>query len=341
MLNASSMDDSLAVNSALLPDFGLALFSTIFGILARIFLQQIRPEIEDIEEDVAKELAKLTQALQGTVQNLVGNLDGLSKQTEISMQAMIERSDEMAKNVTEQVSSLILQTATKNEAALSGVADSVSKLGELTTQQIEKMVGTSDIFAESIANMGQAFEGFRGLSESIESTVSKQTDLTTNLVSAAGSIEGSFNKLGTNQLFSTVQSAVGDFERVAKRMNDLHQSMGEIHGYLTGSSNSVQKFESTITKKEAELASIVDGHLMSSGKAIQKFESTVTRKESELTSLVDSHLVSSGKAIQKFESTIADKGKMIESLTQDAEGAATDYVNALADASKFLRGKNK
>ncbi len=341
MLNATSMDNPLAVNSALLPDFGLALFSTIAGILARIFLQQIRPEVADIEEDVAKELAKLTQALQGTVQNLVGNLDGLSKQTEISMLAMIKRSDEMASNVTGQVSSLIVQAVTKNEAALSGVAESVSKLGELTAQQIEKMVSTSDVFAESIANMGQAFEGFRSLSESIQSTVSKQTELTTKLVSAADSIEGSFNKLETNKLFSTVQDAVGDFEKVAGRMNDLHLSMGEIHSYLTNSSDSIQRFESTIAKKETELESLIDGHLMSSGKAIEKFESTIVKKETELESLIDGRLASSDNAIQKFESTIANKGSRIENLTKDAEGAGIDYVNALADASKFLRGKNK
>ena len=67
-------DSDLVLN--LLPDFGLALFSTIVGIIGRIVLQQMRNDPMNIEMEARDELGLAIRQLRQTIGQVVTNLNG-------------------------------------------------------------------------------------------------------------------------------------------------------------------------------------------------------------------------------------------------------------------------
>ena len=69
----------------LLPDFGLALFSTIAGIFGRIYLQQMRNDPLDVETEAREELGIAIRQLRETIGQVVTNLNGLSAQTNVTL----------------------------------------------------------------------------------------------------------------------------------------------------------------------------------------------------------------------------------------------------------------
>ena len=82
-MSAKEEDEGIQVLS-LLPDFGLALFSTIAGIFFRIFLQQLRNDPLDVETEAREELGIAIRQLRVTIGEVVGSLSSyLSRQVSL------------------------------------------------------------------------------------------------------------------------------------------------------------------------------------------------------------------------------------------------------------------
>ena len=105
---------------SLLPDFGLALYSTIGGIFGRIVLQQMRNDPMDVETEAREELGLAIRQLRETIGQVVTNLNGLSTQTSVTLTEL-----------NQTVSRTLEQSANQNTTVIRGVADEV---GALSTQ---------------------------------------------------------------------------------------------------------------------------------------------------------------------------------------------------------------
>ena len=68
----------------MLPDFGIGLFSTIFGMGFRTALQQMRNDPADIETAARDELGVAIHELRGKVGQIVADLNGLSAQMNVT-----------------------------------------------------------------------------------------------------------------------------------------------------------------------------------------------------------------------------------------------------------------
>ena len=112
----------------LLPDFGLALFSTIAGIMARIFLQQFRNDPLDIETEAREELGDAIRVLRSSIGTIVVNLNNLSEQTKVSL-------TELNNNVTK----VIEKTTSESMETINKVTQNLSNMGDTSQKQIETM----------------------------------------------------------------------------------------------------------------------------------------------------------------------------------------------------------
>ena len=104
---------------SLLPDFGLALFSTIAGIFCRILLQQLRNDPMDVETEAREELGNAIRQLRATIGQVVGNLSSLSQQTSVTLNEL-----------NSAVSRTLEQTASDNTQMIGTVANDISQLSE-------------------------------------------------------------------------------------------------------------------------------------------------------------------------------------------------------------------
>lgn len=228
MLQTSSLESSLAVNSALLPDFGLALFSTIAGIIVRIALQQARPDVSDTENDAAKELAKLMDLLQGNIQNLVGRLDGLTKQTEISMSQMLENSSRLVTDLTTEVSEVVKATTSKNEIMLSEIATSLTNLGSQSSKQIDVLLQNSKLVSGSTDALQQSLHGFNDLNHNIQSAAKNHLMLSEALHSSTEIISASFSKLPHSELMKSMEHTIDQHGRISNELADISSALGKV-----------------------------------------------------------------------------------------------------------------
>lgn len=96
----------------LLPDFGLALVSTIAGIIARVVLQQFRGSIEEAEEKAQFELSRATAEFRDKLYVAVGDFTNA------------------ARVATNAVGDITAHTQTTLKAATDSAADTVREIGK-------------------------------------------------------------------------------------------------------------------------------------------------------------------------------------------------------------------
>ncbi len=78
---------------SLLPDFGLALSSTIAGIFARVIVQQFRNDPIDIEAQARQELGLAIQSLRASLLQAVSDMNSTSRSANIAITEMLTRTN--------------------------------------------------------------------------------------------------------------------------------------------------------------------------------------------------------------------------------------------------------
>lgn len=169
----------LVVN--LLPDFGLALFSTIAGILGRIILQQMRNDPKDVETQAREELGDAIRHLRENIGYVIANLNSLSEQTRLSLtelNQMMARTLERSGNQTSEA----VRNVTSEINALS------SKVREQTTEITNFTNNTTSQFQEIIDNIHNQFAGLSRIS-GIVKDAERANDVLSKIGSHADALE--------------------------------------------------------------------------------------------------------------------------------------------------------
>lgn len=138
----------------LLPDFGLALFSTIFGILGRILLQQMRNDPMDVETTAREELGDAIRKLRETIGQVVSNLNGLSEQTKLSLTEL-----------NQTVSKTLEQSASQTTEAIRGIASEIGVLSSKIQTQVTEVTNSTAQLGEIFENIRTQFEGLSRISD--------------------------------------------------------------------------------------------------------------------------------------------------------------------------------
>lgn len=168
----SAQQEELVIR--LLPDFGLALGSTIAGIFARVFLQQLRGNPDDVETEVREELGKSALALRTSIGSIVADLNSLSNQISVSL-------NELSTNVTE----VMDNTARANEQTNRNISENFDRINRKSEEQMELIYRSSSrVTAQMEGLVTKIQEEFTGLGDAprilqqgIESVARQMTEL--------------------------------------------------------------------------------------------------------------------------------------------------------------------
>ena len=138
----------------LLPDFGLALFSTIFGIFGRILLQQMRNDPMDVETIAREELGDSIRKLRETIGQVISNLNGLSEQTKLSLTEL-----------NQTVSKTLEQSANQTTEAIRSIASEIGVLSSKIQTQVTEVTNSTARLNEIFENIRAQFEGLSRISD--------------------------------------------------------------------------------------------------------------------------------------------------------------------------------
>ena len=227
----------------LLPDFGLALFSTIAGIFGRIYLQQLRSDPLDIETEAREELGRSVRELRLTIGEVVGQLNALSAQTRVSL-------TELGQNV----SKTLEDTAKKSSDAYGALSDGINSVSEKMERQALEIVQYTEntssrmgaLISKLDANLNGLAEFPNSLSENFEFAAAKINELSEQLTSTAqthkelsASIVASSGQV--RSLFSEETWAAFSVE-LANAKNSISQLTAEITELGTTLANSAAAY---------------------------------------------------------------------------------------------------
>ena len=259
----------------LLPDFGLALFSTIAGIFGRIYLQQMRNDPLDVETEAREELGIAIRQLRETIGQVVTNLNGLSAQTNVTLTEL-----------NQSVSKTLETTASENTAVVRTVAADVGQLGLKLKAQVDEVTNfTSEStrqFNEILGNMKEQFKGFEEipkvlgerfstLSDELSKSINQikevslnQNQLTTELLSSVTSLKLAFSEEGFSKISNMIPEFENRFNVLKKKMTDnekdIEKSIEVIQEKSKGLETSSEKIDEFGKKIEASAQSVDDAN---------------------------------------------------------------------------------
>ena len=223
-------EESIQVLS-LLPDFGLALFSTIAGIFFRIFLQQLRNDPMDVETEAREELGIAIRQLRVTIGEAVGSLSSLSQQTSVTLTEL-----------NSAVSRTLEQTAEENTVLIGTVAQNISNLSTRLQEQVSQVeqftASATASFTDILSTIRNEFEGFGNIPQllserfttlsnelqtsttHVQTASQNQIQLSVELLNAVRSLQVAFSEDGVNRLSALIQDTE---QRLAVKNNDLEE----------------------------------------------------------------------------------------------------------------------
>lgn len=216
---------------SLLPDFGLALFSTIGGIFGRIVLQQLRNDPMDVETEAREELGVAIRQLRETIGQVVTNLNGLSDQTSLTLSEL-----------NQTVSQTLEQSANQNTMVIRAVAEEV---GALSTQLQEQVANVTNFTAASTNQFNEILSGLRtqferfgeipdslgtkfgelssklgNATELIESSTEHQTRLSSEMLASVAALKTAFSEAGLSRISGIVEDAEIRFSEINEKLTD-------------------------------------------------------------------------------------------------------------------------
>ena len=261
-MSAKEEDEGIQVLS-LLPDFGLALFSTIAGIFFRIFLQQLRNDPLDVETEAREELGIAIRQLRVTIGEVVGSLSSLSQQTSVTLTEL-----------NTAVSRTLEQTAEENTVLIGTVAKDISNLSTRLQEQVTQVeqftASATASFTDILSTIRNEFEGFGNIPQllserftalsnelqtsttHVQTASQNQIQLSVELLNAVRSLQVAFSEDGVNRLSALIQDAE---QRLAAINNDLEergQNLGQ-------TSQTLEAAVETIRNNSNSVSSVSDG----------------------------------------------------------------------------------
>lgn len=278
----------------LLPDFGLALFSTIAGIFGRIFLQQMRNDPMDVETEAREELGIAIRQLRETIGQVVSNLNGLSSQMSVTM-------TEMNNNVAQTLE----RSAVQNTGVINDVATEVGQLSQRLRDQVQEVTNftasSTAQFNDLIGNMRTQFSGFgevpdvlgqkfaeltsnvSAATEQIQRSAELQSELSSELVTAVSGLRDVFSEQGLSGMREVVDRAGSRFDEIDKQLQTNQEYMSGAFSNITSQVDEL----SAASKNIGEFSGKIEASAKSVDEANVEYVEELSRAAEKLRSKTD------------------------------------------------------
>lgn len=231
----------------LLPDFGLALFSTIAGIFGRIILQQMRNDPKDVESQAREQLGDAIRHLRDNIGYVIANLNGLSEQTKLSLTELnqvvartLEQSgsqtNKAVENVTSEISTLSSKVQEQTDAITNFTTNAISQfqtiIDNLHNQLVKTLEQSGNQTSEAVGNVTSEINTF---SSKVKEQTTEITNFTNNMTSQFQEILDKIH----NQF--TGLSEISEIIKDAERVNEALSKIGNHADSLESTSKAIEE----------------------------------------------------------------------------------------------------
>lgn len=222
--------------STIVQGFGIALATTILGLILRVFFSQGRPDLENHEEELRLELTEAVSRLKGELNNVLLNMNDFSRRFQQSMEEMHNSATgSIEKFTASSVAGLSTVVEEAAEAIRSEANDFASRSKRYSTT-FNNLVSKLERHGEAVERMSEAHDAISGNAAASASAAVSATESVELLVQGA--------KAASSTALSTSKSAEMTYELVAK-----------ISETVDGVGASLRRFQDETDKRLDEIAS--------------------------------------------------------------------------------------
>lgn len=220
--------DRGAVLQHLIGSFGVALLSTILGILLRVFFMQMRREVEDLEEDLRHDLQQRAQRLLDQLHQAVVDLESFRLRTrQVLEERLHEATETFSQAVKSQTTAVqravddLTQRAQAVFASVLAVADDLNRNTaaiNAAAADLARRLEDVEIPPDLLAAPARAL---RKRTETIANGVERLFEATERVTTAAGRLQTVLNSVeGGAQAMGRVATAIEPVATAVERLKD-------------------------------------------------------------------------------------------------------------------------
>ncbi len=219
-INQADVTDRGAVIERIIADFGVALFSTIAGVAARVAFMQIRREVEDLEEEIRNDLSGVASALKDNLWLAVTDIESFRLRVRQvmtqEMEALVGEQAEAVRKIRGEVKKvataaerltdridgidvppdLLVRQLTSVQSRLASLGDSFARTAEFDEQRQAAAVQLTRDLTEAVARLSET-----GPSEQARAAAAAMADTVARVSEQVRTFQASL--VGLQQTYST------------------------------------------------------------------------------------------------------------------------------------------
>jgi len=219
---------------SLLPDFGVALLSTIAGIGMRVWMQQYNNDPGTIDNEARQQLGRMLEEIKTSMIRFQGDLSTLSTTYNSTSEELNRRVSETLEEATrihadniKTVSQQLVDLAAENKRQIEVIGNSAQAISETLTESAEVLrTSFSQITTNIETNLNNFSNRLDSSSEKISDVVDKidnaaqQMTTTVNILSDIN-VKESEMRNGFNQLIKKVNDTIPRIDKADENINKI------------------------------------------------------------------------------------------------------------------------
>lgn len=256
-VHAPGVSPSGSVVEVVIGDFGLALASTLAGIICRIVLHQMRLDPADVEAESRIQLARAAAGMVGQLDTLAQGFGEHTARLQQQQQDHATELNEVHKQMREELIGTVREAAQASTASITGTTAGITRsMGELSTV----MTQATSALTAAIERLQAVESPPARLSKRFDTMAEKVGSLTESLEQSAGGLSsalGQFQSLST-ELAGTLTVAGEAVPAAVERIASTREVIVELQASMATAGASAKQMADDAVRS-ANAVSVVEG----------------------------------------------------------------------------------
>lgn len=251
--------------TTIIQGFGVALATTIVGLILRVYFNQSRPDLAESETSARLELAAASGKLKTELSRSVVSMNDFSRQTRQSLEELREEVIVSIQRTREAAETAVQESAREATASVSDHADAAVARTKKVSTATDKVIGGMERHADSLEGWAASHEIISNSLRSIETAATTSQTVLEHLV-------------GQSDRIAELHAAS------AERANDLKSATTALHGQIEGLARATSALEASLSERIEAVQGIPQSVATS---AINGIEAAIERIRGDLSSIVE------------------------------------------------------
>ena len=318
--------DPATTATTVVQGFGIALATTIMGLILRVFFSQSRVDLVQTEDTARIELAEAAGRLKAELQAMTVSMSDYGRETRQALEEMRSQVLEAMVNVQAEATRAITATATtagdaigsvsatSREAVVAMSADATAVVAEQSSEALSRAKRMSSATDKIVAGIERHVEAMGGIERS-------STAIAASLATLEGAADHTQRNLG--ELSRRAEELSGAQSSLARTGDDLRTAVGAMVEQVKGFDATASRFDASVTARIDELKS-VPGDI--AARTADAFVRASASMQEQFTSIAEGQRTFAGEIGRRTEESVAMLERHNAALEQELGQSRTNVA---------------